>query len=183
MPSAVTDAPRYAQHTSLRGQFQPVSGFDFQRGHAIGQQRARARQRLREQFIFARVTRGAHGRDNAAASTRDLFVAGAIEAQIEFLRTVAAKNQMRVAIDQPRRNQRAIEVMHFPRRCADAAGRSHIAPIQTMLAVLAGNRRFGQQAVTGFADKRCQRCVGQQQIPVHRSDSFADVGVGATGSP
>ena len=43
---AVSDTPRHLQHFCFRLQRQAVTGFDFNRGHALGQQAQDARQAL-----------------------------------------------------------------------------------------------------------------------------------------
>ena len=50
-------------------------------------------------------------RADAAAGARDLFVARALQALLELARAVAAVDQVRVAVDQPRRDERAVEIV------------------------------------------------------------------------
>src|SRR3546814_7160568 len=47
----VADLPRDAQHLAFVVEVQAVAGLDLQRGHAVGEQRACARQRLRQQLV------------------------------------------------------------------------------------------------------------------------------------
>ena len=60
------------------------------------------------------VAGGACRRDraaDAAAGARDLFVARALQALLELARAVAAVDEVRVAVDQPRRDERALEIV------------------------------------------------------------------------
>src|SRR3546814_14931283 len=50
----VADLPRDAQHLAFVVEVQAVAGLDLQRGHAVGEQRACARQRLRQPLVLAR---------------------------------------------------------------------------------------------------------------------------------
>jgi hypothetical protein len=105
----VADAARDPQHFAFVVEIQTVAGFDFQRGRAIAQQRLRARQRLREQRVFAGLAHRAHGREDAAAGARDLLVSCAFQPPFEFVRAVAGEHDMRMAIDQAGRDPAAID--------------------------------------------------------------------------
>ena len=74
-----------------------------------------------------RRPRRAHGRDDAAAGARDLFIAGPLQPHLEFAGTVAAMHEMGVAIDQRRRDQPAAEVLRAGRR-AKSAGQIGLGP-------------------------------------------------------
>ncbi len=78
---------------------QPVTRFDFDRGDALGQQRVQARQRRGHEPVFARRPRRAHGRADAAAGARNFFISCPPEPLLEFIGTVAAEHEVRVAID------------------------------------------------------------------------------------
>jgi Asp/Glu/hydantoin racemase len=63
-----------------------------------------------EQRAFARLARGAHGRDDAAAGARDLVVACAGQPELELVRPIAAIDDVGVAIDQARRDPATLAV-------------------------------------------------------------------------
>ena len=78
--------------------------------HAFCDQRARPRGGGGEQRLVACLARCAHRGDDAAARARDRLVARPFEPQLEFAGALAAVDQMRVAVDQPRRQQAALRV-------------------------------------------------------------------------
>ena len=100
----------HAQHFALVFKVQPVAGFNLQGGDAFAQQTSQPLAGQRQQLRFAAFPGGAHGRVNAAAVCANGLVGNAVEALLPLLRPAAAKNQMRMAIDQPRRKQPAAEV-------------------------------------------------------------------------
>ena len=90
---------------------QAIAGLDLQRCDPLGHQRACPPQRSgEEQFVAG----GARRRDraaDAAAGACDLFVAHALQALFELAGAVAAVDQVRVAVDQPRGDERALEIV------------------------------------------------------------------------
>ena len=98
----IGEAARDAQRLALGGKVEPVAGLDFDRRDAFGDQRVEPPQRRAQEFVFARRARRAHGRKDAAALAGDLFVARAGEPQLEFVRPVAAVDEVGVAVDQRR---------------------------------------------------------------------------------
>ena len=87
-----------------------IAGLDLDGGRALADQRVQPRQRAGDEFGFARVARGGHGRDDTAARARDFFIARALQAQLEFVRAVAAIDEMGVAIDQAGRDPAAFAI-------------------------------------------------------------------------
>ena len=83
-----------------------VAGLDLQRGHAFGDVLAGARERERQQVVLARGAGRGDGVGDAAAGPGDVLVARALEALLEFLVARAGPHQVRVAVDQARRDQR-----------------------------------------------------------------------------
>ena len=98
------------ERLALGVEFEPVAGFDLDRGDAFGDQRVEPAQARREKFVLARRARRAHGRDDAAAGARDLLVARAGEPQLEFVGAIAAVDEMGVAVDQPGRDPAAFAI-------------------------------------------------------------------------
>ncbi len=107
------DAAGGTQRFFLGGEIQPIARFDFESGHALAQESIDPRQRTADKILFARLTGGAHRRHDAAAGTRDLLVACAGQPQLEFMRAVAAIDDVRVAIDQARRDPAAFAIDGF----------------------------------------------------------------------
>ena len=112
------------------GEVEAVAGLDLDRRRAIGQQGAGARQRLREQCVLVGGARRAHRRHDAAAGARDVLVAGAVQALLELAGAVAAEDQVGMAVDQPRRDQRPLHRLdlrgqHYPEHRAGRAARRH----------------------------------------------------------
>ena len=131
MPSSLADAPRHAQHLAFVVEVQAVAGLDLQRGHAVVAQRARARQRLRQQFVLAGGAGVAHGRQDAAAGARDLLVVGALQALLEFAGAIAGEHRMGMAVDQPGRDAVAGDVDRLVRARA-FAGSAARGPAKAM---------------------------------------------------
>ena len=92
---------------------QTITRLDLDGCDTFRDQRIEPRQRLRDQFILGCGAGGLHGGENAAAGARDFLVAGARKPQLELVRAVAAVDEMRVAVDQPRRDPPAFEIDAF----------------------------------------------------------------------
>ena len=65
--------------------------------------------------VDARLPRRLHGRDDAAAGARDLFVARAGQTLLEFVGAIAAIDQMGMTVDQARRDPAAVAIDPLPR--------------------------------------------------------------------
>ncbi len=100
--AALAEAPRGAKRPALGRRFEAVAGLDLDRRHAFGDQRVETPERRGDQVLFARRARRAHGRENAAAGSGDLFVARAGEPHLELLGAIAAVDEMGVAVDEVR---------------------------------------------------------------------------------
>src|SRR5262249_51048484 len=87
-----------------------VSGLDLYRRHALGDQGIEPRQRRFDEGILACLSRGANRGNNATAGSRDVFIARAGEALLEFARTMTPEDKMGVAIDQTWRKQAAFAI-------------------------------------------------------------------------
>jgi len=88
-----------AQHLQLARGVEPIARLDLDRGDALAQECVEARARGSEQLVLARRPRRRDGRDDAAAGSRDLLVARALEAQLEFPRPFAGEDEVCVAVD------------------------------------------------------------------------------------
>ena len=106
-PKHLAQAARHAQLLAFVLQRQAVAGFDLDGAHALGQQGLQARHGLGKKLVFRRRTRGLDRRHNAPARLGHFFVRGTGQAHGEFVGTLAAVDQMGVAIDQARRDQGA----------------------------------------------------------------------------
>ena len=67
-------------------------------------------ERRSDELVFARGAGRADGGKNAAAFASDLFIRSAGEPQLEFARSVAAVNEVGVAIDQGGRDPAAFAI-------------------------------------------------------------------------
>ncbi len=102
------------QHFTFVCEIQPVAGLDLQGGDPFAQQTSQPLPGQRQQLLFAAFPGGAHGRVNTAAVGANGLVGDAVEALLPLLRPAAAEDQVRVAINQPRREQPAAEVNTLP---------------------------------------------------------------------
>ena len=102
---------RHRQAAPLIGLCQAIARLDLQRGHALGHQRQRTSAGRREQGLRTGRACRRHGRAYAATGTGDVFVARPTQQLLELLRTLAAIDQVRVAIDQARGDERAAQVV------------------------------------------------------------------------
>ena len=87
-----------------------IAGFHLDGRHALGDQVIEAGQGGGDQRVFVRRPGRLDGRHDAAAGARDLLVGGARQPKLELVRPVARIDEMRVAIDQSRRDPAAIEL-------------------------------------------------------------------------
>ncbi|MGY4430125.1 hypothetical protein ACVWWO_002602 [Bradyrhizobium sp. F1.13.1] len=98
------EASRGGQLPHLGLGIQAVAGLDLDRGGTLGNQRIEPRQRVCYELGLACLARRGHCRDDTAAGARDLLVARALQAQLEFMGAVAAIDQMGVTIDETGRD-------------------------------------------------------------------------------
>ena len=112
---APVEASGRAQHLLLGIEIEPITRFHLDGGCALARHRLESRLRRGHQFVFARRPRRPHGGRDAAARPRNVFVAGAAHPRFPFGRPVTAENEMRVAIDQPRRHPGAAKVARLAR--------------------------------------------------------------------
>ena len=98
---------RGLQHPPLGRRVEPVARLDLDRRHAFGRERREPRPALRDERVGRRGARRTHRRRDAAARTRDLRVGRAFEAALEFVRAVAGVDEVRVAVDETRRDPAA----------------------------------------------------------------------------
>jgi hypothetical protein len=94
------EATNDPQHLAFAGQVEAVAGLDLDRGHAVAHQAFQTLGGAGEQLIFAGRAGGAHGAGDTAALRRDLGVADALQALLEFAAAVAAEHRVGVAVDQ-----------------------------------------------------------------------------------
>ena len=109
-PRLAPEAARHAQHPRLRLEVEPVARLDLEGRRPVGAERIEARAALREQRFLVRGSRRPHGGGDAAALPRDLLVARALAPPLELRVAVAGVNEVRVAVDEAGRDERAPEV-------------------------------------------------------------------------
>ncbi|MNQ96883.1 N-formimino-L-glutamate deiminase [compost metagenome] len=107
----VAQPPRHPEHLALVGQVQPIAGLDLQRGHAVAQQMQRPPAGAGVELVLGGASGCAHGAGDAAALRRDARIVHALQPLFEFLAAIAAKHQVRVAIDQPGRDPGAAQII------------------------------------------------------------------------
>jgi hypothetical protein len=109
-----------AELLSFARQIEAITGLDLKCCDAFGQQSIQPWQGLSDKVGFARGARGFDGRHDTATSARHLFVGCACEAQFEFMRAVAAVDEMGMTVDQAWRDPTAAAVDDFcAARCFD----------------------------------------------------------------
>ena len=94
------EAAHNAERLSLGLDVKPISGFDFNRRHPLGDEGVEAPQRRADEILLARLARGPNARENASAAAGDLFIGCAREPHLEFPRPIAAVDEVGVAVDQ-----------------------------------------------------------------------------------
>ena len=103
-------APRGLQLAAFGIEFEAVTGFDLDGGDTFRDQRIEPRQRRRDEFVGACLPRRLHRRDDAAAGARDLFIARSRQTLLEFVRAIAAVDQMSMTVDQAGRDPAACAI-------------------------------------------------------------------------
>jgi hypothetical protein len=111
---------RHAQALAFVFQRQAIARLDLDRRHAFLHQGAQPRQALCQQLGFGRGAGRGDGGCDAAARARDLLIARTMQAQLEFAGAIPGIDQVRVAVDQPRRDKRATGVVVFSGGCVPA---------------------------------------------------------------
>jgi hypothetical protein len=101
---------RGAQLAKLGPDVEPVARLDLDGGDAFSHQRGEPAAGRGHKRIVARGAGRLHRRDDAAAGARDLFIARAFETHLELVGAIAAEDEVRVAIDQPRRDPAALAI-------------------------------------------------------------------------
>ena len=107
------DASGGEQRFALVRQIEAVAGFDLDRRDAFADQRVETRQALADEFVLARRAQGFDRGNDAAAGARDLFIARAAQPHLEFAGAVSRVDEVRVAIDQARRDPAAVTSDRF----------------------------------------------------------------------
>ena len=109
------EAPGDLQLLQLRRGVLAVARLDFDRRHAFVRQSGKTRTTLRSERVLRRGSRGAKRRLNTAAGARDVRIGRAVQPLLEFVRTIAGIDEMRVTIDQAGRCPSAV-ARHTARR-------------------------------------------------------------------
>src|SRR5512138_1915875 len=105
-----SDLASDAQHLELGVEVQAVAGFDLECRHAFAHERKRALARLREQARFGCSARRADRRQNPASAACDLLVRRAALARCKLVASIACVDQVRVRVDQTRRDPNAARI-------------------------------------------------------------------------
>ena len=100
----LAELPRHLERAALGRQFQSIARFDLDGRDAFRHQALEPRRRRFVQRFLRRRASVAHGRLDAAARSRNLLIGCAAESLLELRDTIAAVDQVRVAVDQARRD-------------------------------------------------------------------------------
>ena len=104
------DPSGYAQHFQLRLDIQSVARLNLDRCHPFSDERIYPFQSGCQQTRFTRRACRSNGRSNTSACLCNLFIARAMETHLKLGGTVTAMHNMRVAIDETRRDQAAFQI-------------------------------------------------------------------------
>ena len=99
------DGSRHTQHAQLCFFIKTVSGLDLDAGDAFGDQYVNTAQRIFQQLGLSRAARRLDGRHDPATRTRNFFITRPVQTHFELNRAVTTVHNMRVAIDQTRRDK------------------------------------------------------------------------------
>jgi hypothetical protein len=108
---SLLERARRAEHLRFVGEGQPVPRFDFNSGHAFGQQRLQARRTCVEEFLRRGAAHRAHSGKNAATAAGNLRIGAAAQPLRILAGSRTGEHQMRVAVDEPGREPRAGQVV------------------------------------------------------------------------
>ncbi|MCY1301643.1 hypothetical protein D9M70_512670 [compost metagenome] len=106
-----------AQHVELSRHIEPVTGLDFDRRNTFGKKRVEPWQSAFHELVDAQRIGRFHRGNDATAGPCDLFIGGAFEPHLELAGAVAAVHEMRMAIDEGRRQDAAFAVNRFEAAC------------------------------------------------------------------
>ncbi len=165
---------RDAQHAQLGLDVEAVARLDLDRGRAARDQRAQAprRARRRASSSLGRARHRDGVRDAAAAGRRgDVALAG--DPALEVGHPLAAEHQVRVRVDQARRDPAPAGVDHPRRQRLRRAGQRRARADPGDGAVARGQRAVGERAVgrTAEGHRRYARIGPERVVGCHRGYS------------
>ena len=102
---------RHFQQAPFARKIQSVAGLHFDGGNPFGHQPLRAHRSRCTQLGGIRGAGGVDGRLDAATGARDVLIGNAAQPLLELIDTIAAVDQVRVAIDEPRRHPQAAAIL------------------------------------------------------------------------
>ena len=105
--------PRRRQHAGFGFRIEAIARLDLDGRDAFGDHRVEAfAGGVEERGVIGGARRRDSG-ENAAAGAGDLLVACPGDAHLEFLRAIAAEDEMGVAVDEPGRDPAALQIVRF----------------------------------------------------------------------
>ena len=113
--AALSQLPGCAQHAALVLNGQAVAGLDLEGGDPFGHQCLESGEGGGHQLGLGRLAGGLHRREDSAARAGNVLVGGSPQAQLELVRPVAPMDEMRVAVDEARRDPPAVTGDGLPR--------------------------------------------------------------------
>ena len=108
------DRARHAQHAHFLFDGQAIARFHFDHRDTVCEQIVDAAHSAGKQVLIRCLPRRRNSRTDAATGLRDLFIARALETKCKFAAAIAAKNEMRVAIDQRGRDECPLQLDLLP---------------------------------------------------------------------
>ena len=156
------------QHLYLVRRVEPVAGLDLDRGHPALHQGMKARPRCVGQGVEACLACRLHRREDAAAGAGDLLIAGAVQPLLEFSRAIASEDEMRVAIDQARRDPGAAQLLEAACAIAGQLDPAADADDSPLVDTDGGVLDDSERARHGRVHRR-DMAIAQQPVP-HRPE-------------
>ena len=161
----VSELSRDPELLDFRVGVETVARLDLDRGDAFADQVAESRHGGFAESVVVGLSGGAHGRDDAAAGSRDLLVARAVEPHLELARAAAAEDEMGVAVDQAGRDPAPARVVHRARERVRVARKVRRLAEPCDTPVLDRDGGIADRAV-GLAARHHRRQVGADPEPV-----------------
>ena len=114
-PAFPADAAGDPQHLQFAVLIQSIARLDLDRGDARGLEPLQPVHGGGVQFVLRRRARGLDRSDDPAAGAGDILIGGPAQPLFEFARAVAAEDQMRVTVDQSRREPASAQPLRLDR--------------------------------------------------------------------
>ena len=166
---SVAEGACHAQQLELARGVEAVTGLDLDRGDAFAAQALQPFSARAQQLVLGGGPRRAHRCHDAAACARDLLVGRAGQALLELARAIAGVDEVRVAVDETRREPAPAAVELLARgevgRHLGARADPGDAPVAH------GERAVANRAVRRSRRHRCEMNVDDQPVAARHASS------------